>query len=66
MRVFQRVLGLDEDAWDVFILYDRSARWSGDLPPSPSYWMHQLSTSRAPHLEPEEFANQANRLLGSQ
>ena len=65
MRVFQRVLGLDEDAWDVFMLYDPSARWSGDLPPQPAFWMHQLSTSRAPHLEPAEFAKRANALLGS-
>ena len=65
MRVFQRVLGLDEDAWDVFMLYDASASWTGDLPPPPTYWMHQLSTSRASHLEPEEFAKQANALLGS-
>jgi hypothetical protein len=65
MRAFQSALGLGEEAWDVFLLYDRNARWNGDVPPQPKFWMHQLSSSLAPHLEPEEFAKQANALLGS-
>ena len=65
MRAFQRALGLGEEAWDVFMLYDANARWDGELPPRPTFWMHQLSSSLAPHLEPEEFAKQANALLQS-
>ena len=63
MRAFQRVLGLGEEAWDVFMLYDRGTRWDGELPPPPKYWMHQLSSSLAPHLDAEEFARQANALI---
>jgi hypothetical protein len=28
-------------AWDIYLFYKPYAEWS-DMPPSPSYWMHQL------------------------
>ena len=28
-------------AWDIYFFYEKGAEW-GDLPPSPSEWMHQL------------------------
>ena len=43
LKGYRPVLGLGhEDAWDVYFLDDRSAKWTGDLPPKPRFWMHQL------------------------
>jgi hypothetical protein len=64
MQQWRQVIGIDEDAWDVYFLYDRSAIWTGDLPPKPAFWMHQLGgvmPDRA--LDPDVFAAQANALL---
>jgi hypothetical protein len=41
-RLFSSTLGLSRTAWDVYLLYQGSARWSGDSPPAPETWMHQL------------------------
>jgi hypothetical protein len=39
-------------AWDVYLLYDRGARWSTP-PPAPAFWMHQLTGALplAPRLD---------------
>jgi hypothetical protein len=29
-------------AWDVYLLYGADAVWTGDLPPAPLDWVHQL------------------------
>jgi len=39
---FARMLKLKGTAWDVYLLYPRGARWEGDAPPPPTFWMHQL------------------------
>ena len=42
-RLFQPVLGLrDELAWDVYLVYPAGVVWTGNRPPKPSYYMHQL------------------------
>ena len=38
------VLGLNERAWDVYMIYGPDARWDGATPPKPAFWMHQLRT----------------------
>lgn len=64
MQEWRKVIGIDEDAWDVYFLYDRSAEWTGDLPPTPVLWMHQLGgVAPEHHLDPDAFAAQANSLL---
>ena len=65
LGAFQTVLGLPEDAWDVYLLYGPSVRWEGDLPPKPDYWMHQLESAEglAPFLDPDVFAERATALL---
>jgi hypothetical protein len=68
MNAYQEVLGLPEDAWDVFLLYDADARWEGPRPPAPRFWMHQLGSSdrprvKGPYLDPDRFALEARRLL---
>jgi hypothetical protein len=64
MQQWRQMMGMTEDAWDVYFLYDRSAKWTGDLPPKPRFWMHQLgSLSEQPYLDPDVFAAQTNVLL---
>ncbi len=69
MRGFTAALSLPETAWDVFLLYGPEARWDGDLPPAPDFWMHQLGSKTSPRvngpfLDPGRFAQAANVLLG--
>lgn len=52
-RRFRRVLGLHGPAWDVYLLYPRGVQWTGELPPTPAFWMHQLP----------ELATDENHLL---
>jgi hypothetical protein len=62
---YQSTLGLSGMAWDVDILFDRTAAWHG-TPPTPAYWMHQLGgVTSAPFLDPDLFAAKAEALLGS-
>ena len=49
---YRQVLGWRGDAWDVYIVYGPKARWSGDLPPAPDFFMHQTS---------EKFRNSIHR-----
>lgn len=70
MSAYTRVLGLPEDAWDIYLIYGPEARWDGDLPPPPQFWMHQLGSRdsprvKGPYLEPDEFARRVRALLGS-
>lgn len=51
VRAYRERLQLPEPAWDVFLLYDRGARWDGDTPPAPAYWMHQLGSKRRPRVD---------------
>jgi hypothetical protein len=48
---YRTALKLPEDAWDIFLLYDRGATWDGDLPPQPAYWAHQLGTKDKPRVD---------------
>jgi hypothetical protein len=47
---YQRTLKFDEPAWDIFLLYSPEARWDGELPPPPAFWMHQLVSGRKPRV----------------
>jgi hypothetical protein len=66
IHVYDRVLGLGQDAWDVYLIYGPSARWDGALPPAPAVWMHQLGGGVAGnHLDVTAFAHQvASELQG--
>lgn len=67
MQQWRQVLGMNDDAWDMYFLYDRSAKWTGDSPPNPLFWMHQLgSLSEQRYLDPDVFAAQANAVLRAQ
>ena len=42
-EAFQPALGLkDAVAWDVYLVYPPGVEWTGNHPPKPSYFMHQL------------------------
>jgi hypothetical protein len=64
-RAYSRVLGLPDarPAWDVYLLFDRTARWDAE-PPAPAQWMHQLGVGpAAPRLEADQLAGEVGRLL---
>lgn len=63
VRSYDTVLGLGQDAWDVYIAYGPAARWNNATPPAPDYWMHQLGHVNAPILDPVVFAAHADSLL---
>ncbi len=48
---FARGLLTRPPAWDIYLAYDRDARW-GDPSPRPAHWMHQLSGEQA---DPERY-----------
>lgn len=60
-RLFQCSSALP--AWDVYLLFDRSARWNGE-PPTPAFWMHQLTLSKTKRLNGQRFAREVAQLLG--
>jgi hypothetical protein len=62
MNAYKEVLGgfPFEPVWDTYILYGADARWDGDNPPKPAYWMHQLGSAKRPRAigpfwNPAEF-----------
>ena len=46
-RLLAQALGLHGPAWDVYLLYRPGTRWQAEIPPAPSFWMHQLSDPAA-------------------
>jgi hypothetical protein len=48
VHAYPAVLGLDADAWDVYLIYPPGVQWTGTAPPKPSYWMQQLTHASEP------------------
>ena len=44
-RLYAKTLGLKAPAWDVSVLHSPGIRWEEEMPPAPTFWMHQLSPS---------------------
>jgi hypothetical protein len=64
---YSRILGLPDSrpAWDVYLLFDRNARWDGE-PPAPTQWMHQLGIAPPPQqLDADRLAGEVVNLLNS-
>lgn len=62
---YQRVMKMDQPAWDVYYAYGRDAEWTGDLPPAPDYWMHQLHRMPPERmLDGDKLAEEMRKLLG--
>ncbi len=56
-------LGEDRPAWDVYLVFDRTAEWKAE-PPAPKYWMHQLrGVSAERMLNGDKLAEEMRRLL---
>jgi len=51
-------------AWDIYLFYKPDAAWS-DMPPSPSYWMHQLPDNWTTKEKYRTGADLKNELLVS-
>lgn len=52
----------DKPAWDVYLVFDRDARWGEQLP-APAYWMHQINLDPERTLDGDEFRREVTRLL---
>lgn len=59
---YRKVLDWNDSAWDVYMLYGPQVRWTGDLPPTPDYFMHQTS-ERGPRLDASVFGVRIDQLL---
>ncbi|HEV7243144.1 MAG TPA: heavy-metal-associated domain-containing protein [Thermoanaerobaculia bacterium] len=64
-----KTLGLKSSAWDVYLLYGPGVRWTGDNPPAPTFWMHQLRAETGADqrvcLNPSVFVGKVANLLGT-
>lgn len=60
--VFSPVLGIDQDTWDVYLVYDTDAEWK-DTPPKPVYWQEQLGISDETKLDGPKLGTEINRLI---
>lgn len=63
IKSYREVLGgFNEPVWDTYILYGPEAKWEGDPPPTPTFWMHQLGSVRRPRVTTGPFWNPASFL----
>ena len=52
-RLLSRTLKLKAPiAWDVYLIYPPDHPWDGELPPAPTFWMHQLDEESTLYLDP--------------
>ena len=54
--------GFNEPVWDTYILYGPEAKWDGERPPAPAFWMHQLGSAKRPRVTTGPFWNPASFL----
>jgi hypothetical protein len=54
-------------AWDVYLVYAPGVRWEGDTPPTPTFWMHQLTADTGADqrycLDPAVLEREVARLI---
>ena len=62
---WQKVLGIDTVAWDVYLLYAPNSYRDGSTG-KPAFWMHQLEgVTKAPCLNKAEFESKIKDLLAT-
>lgn len=65
--MMSKLLQLKGTAWDVYLLYAPGVRWTGDLPPRPAFWMHQLRADTGADqkacLNPAVFRSKVSEIL---
>jgi hypothetical protein len=64
-KTFSPVLGIDQDTWDVYLVYDKDAEWKDTLP-KPLYWQEQLGISDETKLDGPKLAAEINKLRAGQ
>jgi hypothetical protein len=62
---YKQVLGWSGNAWDVYMLYGPKARWMGNLPPAPDFFMHQ-DNEKGLRLDAAVFGSRVKQLLERQ
>lgn len=66
-NLLAKTLGLKGSAWDVYLLYAPGVKWTGDQPPAPTFWMHQLreesGADQRACLNPAVFEGKVAELL---
>ena len=68
-NLMAKTLALKGSAWDVYLLYAPGVKWTGDQPPAPTFWMHQLraedGADQRACLNPAVFTGKVAALLGT-
>jgi copper chaperone len=68
-KLVAKTLSLKGNAWDVYLLYAPGVKWTGETPPAPTFWMHQLRVETGADqracLNPAVFAGKVANLLGT-
>jgi|SoiMethySBSTD1v2_1073268.scaffolds.fasta_scaffold33550_2 hypothetical protein len=60
---YQPIVGSKAAAWDTWMLFDRNTMWTGDAPPKPAWWEHQMSSGPPGlMLDATRFASHAQAL----
>lgn len=63
---FAKTLALKGRAWDVYAVYAPGVTWTGDAPPKPTFWMHQLTEAAGADqkmcLNPTTFLREVDRI----
>jgi copper chaperone CopZ len=66
-KLVAKALGLKGNAWDVYLLYAPGVKWTGETPPAPTFWMHQLRAETGADqracLNPTVFLGKVANLL---
>ena len=61
-RQYKQVLGWNDNAWDIYMLYGPQVQWKGNLPPTPDFFMHQTD-EKGPQLDASLFGSKLEQLL---
>ena len=65
-ETYQRSMGMDRFAWDVYFVYERGVVWhEKEAPPAPYAWMHQLwgLEEMAPRLDSLALVERVQEIL---
>ncbi len=64
MRLFGHSIGTDIALWDFWALYAAKNSWTGEIPPTPDFWQHQLTgLPEEQRLNIDEFNKQIDKSL---
>ena len=62
LKTETETIDLEDEAWDVWLLFDQNAKWGAE-PPQPVWWEHQLDIAPPERMLDEvRFASKALEL----